>query len=1178
MKNKKIWISLITVISILINISGRYLTDTFSLPLWADSLGTLFSAYFLGPVSGAVVGAASDVIIGMGNIETLYYAIVAIGIGISAGYAARKGIFDSFFTSVSYASLLAIFAIIISTIVDIICLSGNTGNVWGDAVIKFFTERGMNRYAACLIGQFYIAFIDKVATVALFYLILMLYRYLKKKRRPVIKKNKQAAAAVLAIMLLLPVAGLITPAQAHQTDDFDSSVIRSFNESNGLTPGHATSIATTRDGMLWIGTYAGLYSYNGKTFEHFDAPEIKNVNCLYTDSEGRLWVGTNDSGLAIVINGTLANVIDEDNGLCSNSIRSIVQASNGNVYVGTTDYMQIVSLSNGISVVGELKKIINAGRSAVDNEEHAVCTGSNGNLYLIKEDRITDVIRPRGSKIFSSVDFGSDGKIYAGTTEGNIYIIDVRNDRLFEETEIRSEIGSVVNQIIPSDGDYLTVICDNGMYRVYSDGSRQLIGSDEFRYSLQSACYDYQGNLWVTSSRLGLMEVSPSAYKDIFNTYDISKRIVNAVMPVGNMIYVGCDDGLIIIDENRGRVIENNFTRALSGSRIRDLSIDSSGNIYAASYSKGLVSLGKNGKLKYYKGSNSPGLKTRTVLALNDGNVVASGDKGISFIRNGRAANLIPYGDELGGVSVLCITELSDGTLAVTTDGNGYFIISGEKVVKHYTRKDGLGSDVILKAVNTTKADTYFLVTSNGISVCEDGKIRNLNDFPYSNNYDIIETEDENCYVTGSAGIYITSLDDLLDNDGKEAMLSGTPEGLPYNLTVNSWNYHKGKYLYICGNEGIIRADTSKISYVDSTPRLFIKSVKAGGRSYQTDDDYDIVIPESAGKITITPLVINFDMIDPILSYKMNDGKGKWHDVSVSDLSDLTFSGLKAGRYTLQMAVRDSTGNTLEENSFTFSVSEELYERAVFKAYLIIVILIFIGWVTWFFTHLFLVTRARQTEAALEIAKKQVEMGNESVLAMAKALFSKDRRTGEHCHRVAYYAQKLAKAYGFSDKDTRNLKKAALLHDIGKIAIPDSVLNKPARLTDEEYAVMKTHTTAGAEILKGFTIVDHVSEGARYHHERYDGKGYPEGIFGENIPLYGRIIAVADTFDAMTANRVYRGALDMDHVMQELKDGRGTQFDPYLDDLFMDLIEKGEIDPKKTFEKFRGRDLTEDIE
>ncbi len=228
--------------------------------------------------------------------------------------------------------------------------------------------------------------------------------------------------------------------------------------------------------------------------------------------------------------------------------------------------------------------------------------------------------------------------------------------------------------------------------------------------------------------------------------------------------------------------------------------------------------------------------------------------------------------------------------------------------------------------------------------------------------------------------------------------------------------------------------------------------------------------------------------------------------------------------------------------------------------------------------YILLTNRQKKTQADLDLAHRQIEMGNESVLMMAKALFSKDRRTGEHCHRVAYYAEKLGKAYGFSDAETRNLKKAALLHDIGKIAIPDAVLNKPAKLTGEEYDVMKTHTTAGAEILRGFTIVDHVSDGARYHHERYDGKGYPYGLSGEDIPLYGRIIAICDTFDAMTANRVYRGALDMDQVMEELKKGRGTQFDPYLDDLFMNLIETGEISPQKTFEMFKDRDLTEDIE
>ena len=113
----------------------------------------------------------------------------------------------------------------------------------------------------------------------------------------------------------------------------------------------------------------------------------------------------------------------------------------------------------------------------------------------------------------------------------------------------------------------------------------------------------------------------------------------------------------------------------------------------------------------------------------------------------------------------------------------------------------------------------------------------------------------------------------------------------------------------------------------------------------------------------------------------------------------------------------------------------------------------------------------------------------------------------------------IASEYGFTIAEQENLRKAALLHDIGKIGIPDAILKKPGRLTDEEYAIMKTHVTLGAEILKDFTLVDHVVEGSRYHHERYDGTGYPDGLKGNDIPLYGRIIAIADAFDAMTANR-----------------------------------------------------------
>ena len=144
------------------------------------------------------------------------------------------------------------------------------------------------------------------------------------------------------------------------------------------------------------------------------------------------------------------------------------------------------------------------------------------------------------------------------------------------------------------------------------------------------------------------------------------------------------------------------------------------------------------------------------------------------------------------------------------------------------------------------------------------------------------------------------------------------------------------------------------------------------------------------------------------------------------------------------------------------------------------------------------------------------------------------------------------------------------MHDIGKIGIPDSVLNKVGRLTDEEYAKMKSHVVGGAEILKDFTLVEHVVDGTRYHHERYDGRGYPDGLKGEEIPLFGRIIGVADAFDAMTSNRVYRNHMDTDYVMNEMKRGRGTQFDPDALDAFLRLVDKGVIDLDKIYAQKRA--------
>ena len=174
--------------------------------------------------------------------------------------------------------------------------------------------------------------------------------------------------------------------------------------------------------------------------------------------------------------------------------------------------------------------------------------------------------------------------------------------------------------------------------------------------------------------------------------------------------------------------------------------------------------------------------------------------------------------------------------------------------------------------------------------------------------------------------------------------------------------------------------------------------------------------------------------------------------------------------------------------------------------------------------------------------------------------------TYKHSLNVAILSVLIGIGMGMRQSALKELATAGLLHDIGKIGIPDRILNKPERLTDEEYKEMKSHVVKGGEILKSFTLIDNIEEGALYHHERYDGKGYVHGLKGEEIPLNARIIGIADAFDAMTANRVYRKKLDMDFVLGELKKGRGTQFDPQLTDIMLHLIETGQIDMQRLYD------------
>ncbi len=197
----------------------------------------------------------------------------------------------------------------------------------------------------------------------------------------------------------------------------------------------------------------------------------------------------------------------------------------------------------------------------------------------------------------------------------------------------------------------------------------------------------------------------------------------------------------------------------------------------------------------------------------------------------------------------------------------------------------------------------------------------------------------------------------------------------------------------------------------------------------------------------------------------------------------------------------------------------------------------------------------RQTEELHRNNRKLHRLTVQVMITLAGTIDAKDKYTNGHSVRVAQYSRMIAERCGMSEQEQEDIYYIGLLHDIGKIGVPDEIINKTSRLNDEEYAIIKTHPLIGTEILEKMSELPDIAVGAKYHHEHYDGKGYPEGLKGEEIPLIARIIGVADAYDAMTSNRSYREVLPQSVVREEIEKCAGTQFDPRFARVMLEIID-----------------------
>lgn len=1171
-KKKTYQIVLAVAICIFLNYIGKILASKLSIPLWLDSAGTCFAAYLMGPVCGAVVGATVNAAYGILYSYThIIYAFVSVIIGIVMGLCAKKGYIDSLFGTLSVSFLLTVISTVISTPLNYIFFNGSTGNVWGDGVISLLLGIGCNGVAAHFAGEFYIDFLDKTITVVMLFVTVKLYR-------KYFKNNNIARALWHGIIIAVLTAGCavygnmnVSQIYAGDSDvNFNTYVQTIYDGDNGLPGGSANDITQTNDGILWIGTYGGLYSYDGREFVWIDEYEsVKNVNTLYTDEEGRLWIGTNDSGLSIYIDKKISNIISEEDGLSSDSVQCITQGADGFYYVGTTEELSVLTLVGGLSVKCTIPQIRYANVVTGDDDGNIVAVTNSGELYVVQNFTVTEKLSGYNGAKYTCAAFDECGNLLAGTSDGKVIVYKFVDNLLNRIDEIYCESLINIKSIYIAENNIAFVCADNGAGYITEDGKQHNLNMNEFNNSIDHCLTDYQGNIWFTSSRLGLLNLSRSVFTETYYKAGLDEKVVNTVTEWNDRFYFGTDIGIDVVDSNISTKCEDVLTDILENVRVRNLKVDSCNNMWIATSGKGVYCAASDGNIEHYGQDELGGTTFRTTIQTKDDYIVTAGDSGIAYIKDGSVAAKIGAGEGLNNPVVLCMLELDDGTILAGTDGGGIAVIKDGRVISGISRNDGLSSKVILRMVKDSKGEGVYIVTSNSIcymdNQCEN--IRVIDKFPYYNNYDIVVTDDGILFVLSSAGIFVVDESEMLSGGDIDYKLFDTRRGFKKSLTPNAWNYIDGQNnLYLSTDTGVVCVNLENYDASARSYRMMVNSVLVDDETYNVERGQDIHIHSGTEKIEIIPHIINYTMNTPYVSTYLEGYDEAPRVVLQSEMTNSIYVNLPVGTYTYHLAVLDNKGrNIIAESTYTIIKDKEIYDNWWFNAYVIVVFAIAVAYLTWLFFRTQIQRTINMQKKELQLAKDQIAMGNETVLTIARTVDAKDENTSQHSFRVSEYSVMIAKRLGFSDEQCENLRKAALLHDIGKIGIPDSVLNKPARLTDEEYVVMKSHVVKGGEILSKFTLIDNVADGALYHHERYDGSGYVHGLKGEEIPLNARIIGIADAFDAMTANRVYRKKLDMDYVIAEIKRGRGTQFDPKLVDIMIELIESKEIDIDKLY-------------
>ncbi len=1154
--------ALIVVLCIFLNFIGRMLAEYFNLPIWLDMIGTFTASYYTGLWGGIIAGAANNVIAAFSDITALVYLITSVVAAVIIHMLIKKKYLNHPFKAVVACFWLGIVCTLISTPINIIFYDGYSGNSWGDTLVDMLRWYEVSDFVSALAGEAVVEIVDKQVCVLAACLIIFVCGRAEKGGR---KRNAQAVSLLLAAGLSCTIAvqaiGLQTEAVYNSEDSFVNEI---YNNANGMVSSEANVICETADGILWIGSYAGLSRYDGTKFEFVLEGGLVNVVGMMEDSKGRLWIGTNDAGVARYENGKYTYFTAE-NGLPTSSVRCYAEDSNGNVYVGTSGKMCMFTPDDRIE---ELDYDIAFVKEMTVYNDYIVAMDNNGDIYALDGENQIKLDDKGDTLFYYSLAETSEG-LMVGTETGELFTAEIMANKF------------VLKEQKSFDADSIAVIMEDSKKRIWiatgtdfgyisDDGSFKAMQVDGFDSSFAYFHEDYQGNIWIASSNYGVMKLAESSFVNMFEKNNAASAVVNAITYFDGKYFCGTDSGLLVFDENGISSSYSELSEAVEGSRVRSLLVDSRGRLWLCTYN-GLLCYDKQHGIQRYSmeshGTTSD--RFRCITELDDGCFAAGTADGINFIKEGKVISKLTADDGLENTQILSIVQASDGTVWAGSDGSGIYIISDGRLSNVYNTESGLSSDVVLRIVPYENG--YLAVTSNSlVHIDTNGEIRKLSGFPYFNNYDVI-IDGEKAYIPCSAGLYETKLSELCADNG-QYKLYGASEGLFSGLTANSWNYiDEDGRLFLCSNSGVVifNGDDEK----NTNMKYGVVSVEGDGEKIEIASDNSMIIPEDIQNISLYASVRNYAFTDVKVKFYVKELENNPAVHDWDGIEPIRIFKPDLAEYTICMQLLDaSDGSVLEEKVYRLSKSVHSWEKPSFKAYLIFVCAeIFIFTVFSIMSLIFFVLRKdqlekiqielenkvnEQTEVLVQQQKTIKDMFIQTVTALSEAVDAKDRYTSGHSKRVAEYSRMIAARMGKSKTEQEEIYRAGLLHDVGKIRIPVEIINKPGKLTDEEFNIIKVHPVTGYHILKGISGSRPIALAAKYHHERYDGNGYPNGLEGDRIPETARILGVADSYDAMTSNRSYRKALPQEVVRSEIEKGKGTQFDPDIADIMLQMIDE----------------------